>query len=199
MSHAQGAVDDAGFNLIRQLAQSEKIGHRRAAFANPGGCLVLGQIQPVNQVLVCLGFFNRIQIFALDVFDQRHFQQFFIADPLDDHRHLGQSRPFGGAQAPFTGDELIAGLVPSHQQRLQDALVFDGFGKLLQVIICKNRPRLKPVGSDQVDVAIKKVLLFFVFRIFDARDQGPQAPAQGRLFALDVAGAAVFGQITFLH
>jgi hypothetical protein len=42
MSHAQRAVGNVGFDLIRQLAQPQKVCYRRSAFAHPGGCLVLG-------------------------------------------------------------------------------------------------------------------------------------------------------------
>ena len=58
--------------------------------------------------LEALGLFDRVQVAALDVLDQRRLEDLLIVEGDDVNRHLGQPRGLGRAQPPFAGDELVA-------------------------------------------------------------------------------------------
>ena len=52
--------------------------------------------------------FDRVQVLALDVFDEREFEHLRIGDILDDHGDLRNPGKFCGAPAAFSGDDLVA-------------------------------------------------------------------------------------------
>ena len=88
----------------------------------------LGVFELLDKTLITRCFFNRSQILALNVLDQRNFKRFAIAEFLDDDGNLAQRRLLGRAPTPFSGDDLVGiGLlrVASNELRLQDALFSD--------------------------------------------------------------------------
>ena len=90
----------------------------------------MGQAEFVDQPLQPLGFFQRIEVFALDVLDQRHGQRLLIRNVADENRYFGQVGLLGGPPTAFAGDDLVAFgarcLVDgAHQDGLHDALGLD--------------------------------------------------------------------------
>ena len=64
-----------------------------------------------------------VQVAALDVLDERSFEDLLIVEVDDADRHLAQARNLGGTQPAFAGDELKLIADGTHDQRLQDAVV----------------------------------------------------------------------------
>ena len=62
------------------MQQAHVVGDRRAILADGGRNRFLRHLEFVGQPPVRLRFFDRIQIFALDVFDQRDFEQMLVGD-----------------------------------------------------------------------------------------------------------------------
>ena len=93
----------------------------------------MGVVELVDETLDGTGFFQRVQVLALDVLDQGQGQGVLVADFLDDDRYrleLGQRR---GAEAPFAGDDLVAPIVDgTDHQGLQQAMLMDRVRQLLQ-------------------------------------------------------------------
>ncbi len=110
-----------------------------------------------HQALQAVGLFQRVEVLALHVLDQRHHGGRFVADLAHQHRHAVQPRQPRRAEAPFARDDLVdrplavgygrvarlpgqrlqprlsVGRVePPHQDRLHDALRLDGLGQLIQ-------------------------------------------------------------------
>ena len=76
-----------------------------------------------HQALQPLRFFERVQVFALHVLDQRHHGGGLVGHFAHEHRHLVEPGQPGGAEAPFAGDDLVAiGAHRPHQHGLHDAL-----------------------------------------------------------------------------
>jgi hypothetical protein len=73
-----------------------------------------------------VGFFQRIQVFALYVFDQSHDGGIFIRHFTHQDRHFGQAGQLRGAEAAFAGDDFIlaGGLAEQwpHEDGLHDPL-----------------------------------------------------------------------------
>jgi hypothetical protein len=61
-----------------------------------------------DQARDALRFFQRIQVFALDVLDQRHRGGVLVVDFAHQHRDLVQAGQLRRAEAAFAGDDLVA-------------------------------------------------------------------------------------------
>ena len=92
----------------------------------------LRQLQFVGEPTIGLRFFDRIQIFALDVFDQRDLEQIVVGDVANDDRHFEQAGALCGAPAAFAGDDLVAVVDASHENRLNDAMAADRLRELFE-------------------------------------------------------------------
>ena len=82
-------------------------------------------VQPFDQALIRLGFFNCVQVLALNVFQQRDFHHLFFSELHDDCRNRLQSRLFTGADAAFAGDQLIAFDGFAQQYRSENTMLLD--------------------------------------------------------------------------
>ena len=103
-----------------------------AALAERLGEIGLAAAEFAHQPAVGLGFFQRRQILALQVFDEGDFQRLQIAERPDDDRHPVQPGALRRAPAPLAGNQLEIGsritdrvLDRPHQQGLDDALFAD--------------------------------------------------------------------------
>ena len=100
-------------------------------------------------------FFQRVEVFTLNVFDQRHGGSGFIGHFTHQHRHLGQTRNARGTEAPLTRDDFVlAGVVAlgklAHQNGLHDALRLDAFGQLIQRAFVHARAWLVLAGHHHI-------------------------------------------------
>ena len=94
-----------------------------AAAADQFRDLFLGVLEFIDQALIALRLFDRRQIFALNVFDQRDLKCFLVVEVLDNDRNFGQSRQLRSAPAALAGNNLVAirrVTVAAHQNGLQD-------------------------------------------------------------------------------
>src|SRR5699024_6880885 len=86
----------------------------------------------VNQALQRRGLFQRVEILALDVFDQSNRHGGFIGDRTDHGRHSLQADDTRRTPAPFTGDDFVTLIAGAHYQRLYNALRANGLRQRLQ-------------------------------------------------------------------
>lgn len=85
-------------------------------------------MQPVERV----GDFDRVEVLALDILDERDLHEAVISEFLHDDRNFLESGNAGGAEAALSGDELIAIACAADDERLDDAVFADGLGELLE-------------------------------------------------------------------
>ena len=104
------------------------------------------EVKFADQPLHAVRFLQRIQVFALDVFNQRHRERRVIGHLLDDDRHFVQAGHGGRAHATLTGDDFVAVTDGAHENRLHDALRLDRFGQLAQGFGVHLRARLVFAG-----------------------------------------------------
>ncbi len=102
----------------------------------------------MHQIAIALGLFYQVQIGALQVFDQRHFARFDIADFVQQRGDFRQPRQLRSAEAAFAGDQLKHIPHLAQPDRFQHALFADGGGQLLQSIRREHAPRLPRAGLD---------------------------------------------------
>ncbi len=91
-------------HLLGKLGQSKQIAHRAARAAHRGRRRIVGQSKLGDQACDSLRLLERIEILALDIFDQRQRQRGLIRNVAHQRGHFLQSRALRSAPPPFTGD-----------------------------------------------------------------------------------------------
>ena len=84
---------------------------------------------------MCL--FQRVQIFTLNVFNQRHGGGGLISHLTHQHRHFDQTSNARSTETAFTSNDFVLASVLTlgqlaHQNRLHDALGLDTLGQLIE-------------------------------------------------------------------
>ena len=108
------------------MQQAQQVG-RRAARTADGACRgLVGHAELLRQALDAARFLERIEVLALHVLDQRHRRGGLVRHVANKDRHAIEAGQAGGADAPFTGDDLEPGrgaraVDPAHQHGLHDA------------------------------------------------------------------------------
>ena len=88
MACADLTVYDHFLNLVMKLQQTHCVGDLRTALGDPLSQLVLCKLIFFDQAAVSFRFFNGIQIFSLNVFDQGDLCDLFIRIFLDHNRNF---------------------------------------------------------------------------------------------------------------
>ncbi|MCU0633840.1 MAG: hypothetical protein MUE41_03105 [Gemmatimonadaceae bacterium] len=63
----------------------------------------------LGQAFVAFGFVERVEVSALEVFDEGEGEQGLVVDVANNGGDCGPAECGGGAEAAFTGDEFEAG------------------------------------------------------------------------------------------
>ena len=97
----------------------------------------------LDQALIAGGLFQRVEILALQVLDQRHLERLGRRDVAHDRRHLMKTRPLRRAPAALAGDQLEPAVgTGAHDERLDDPLHADGRRQLLEPRVVEVVARL---------------------------------------------------------
>ena len=132
VADGQPGVAHKGLELGREPEQAQGVGDDHSALADPVGGVLLGQLKLLNQLGKALGFLDWIEVFALEILDQREFEGGAVVGFADDHGDLGQADELGGAPAAFPGDEFVAVFRGSDDEGLDDAAFPDRIGQFAQ-------------------------------------------------------------------
>ncbi|OIQ68146.1 hypothetical protein GALL_502640 [mine drainage metagenome] len=104
--------------------------------------------------MIALRLFHRIEIFALNVLDDRDFERVRIAD-IDRHdRHLVQAGDLRRTPAALAGDDLVAILRAAHRphhDRLDHAMLLDRIGEFAEFGIGEFAARIARIRLEEFD------------------------------------------------
>ncbi len=139
-------------NVFLQLQEPDRIRNRSAVFAGALRDRFLRQMEFVHQAVKRARLFDSIQVFALDVLNQRHFQRQLIGHLPDDCRHLSQAGTLRRAPASLSCDELESIADRPHHQRLNNSTRANGSSQLIERLFSKTSARLIRTWIDQVDI-----------------------------------------------
>ena len=148
------ALAEKFLNFIGQSKQAHKIGDVTAALAEHLGQLFLRMSEFFHQLTITGSLFHGVQIGALDVLDDRDFQNFGIVEIPHQNWQFVQFGHLRRAPAAFAGDDLVFARrtrTMAHDQGLDDTLFANRRGKFLKVILGKAATRLFRVGMDLLD------------------------------------------------
>src|SRR6185295_14837858 len=91
----------------------------------------MGHLEFVYQALDAGCLFQWIQVFALDILDERHSQGRFVRNLANDYWHLRKSGELRSPPAAFAGDDFIFAVVTrAYQDWLNQALGLDRSGQV---------------------------------------------------------------------
>jgi hypothetical protein len=141
-----------------ELEKPNQIGDRGAVLPGALGELLLRELKLVAQALEGACLLNRVQVFALEVFDQGHFDRQFFGNLAQDYRDTLLGRPLRGAPATFPGNELIAKADAPDEERLDNATRTNRLRELLKRLLAKTRARLIGARIDEVDIDLGEAI-----------------------------------------
>ena len=111
-------------------------------------------------MLIASGLFDRREVGALQVFNERQLHRLFVVGLDDDDGHLAEPRHARSAPSSFACDDLIvAGVQKPDGQRLNDAVLPDGVRQRSQLFLVEALARLEPVRLDFLKREQKRALL----------------------------------------
>jgi len=100
------AAADECLHRFRKLEKAQHVGDMAAALADDPSDLVLVVFELPTERLLTGRFFERIEVFALDVLDDRQFQCFGIADIEDDDGNVVDAGALRGPPTALAGNDL---------------------------------------------------------------------------------------------
>ncbi len=156
VADTEPVIGNPRLHFRRQTEQTRRIGHGRATAAHFFGNLFLGELELRGQLVVGPRFFNRVEVFTLQVFDQSDLECFLVADLPNDGGNGRQPCFARGAPPAFPGNQLITASVSRaaqrpYQQRLDHAALLDGIGQFAELFGVEVSAGLKRAALDGVD------------------------------------------------
>ena len=95
-------------DLLGHLVQRQRLGDRGARLAQPPRQVLVRVAAALGQAVQRLGLFERRQVLALQVLDQRELDDLGVVDVADDDRQLAQAGLDRRLVAALAGDDLEA-------------------------------------------------------------------------------------------
>ena len=148
MADRQPAVADEFLHRFRQFQQPQRIGHDRAALADFRGDVLLRELELLRQLRIAVRLLDGVQVFALEIFDERQFQHRAVIGLAGDDGNFRQIQKLRRAPAAFAGDQFKKTAAFAHDERLDDALFADRIREFLQRLVGKILARLERAGPD---------------------------------------------------
>ncbi|MNL20911.1 hypothetical protein D3C87_1421820 [compost metagenome] len=139
-------------NRIGKFQKAKAVCNMASALADDFTEVVLGVAMFGDQLLIAHRFFKRIEIGTLDVFDDSQLQSRAVVYIPNDDRNVRKTGQLCRAPAPFTSDYLVTvDANRSHDHRLNNPVLTNGRGKILQLIFVKVSTWVSLAASDELD------------------------------------------------
>ncbi|KSV69244.1 hypothetical protein N182_32735 [Sinorhizobium sp. GL2] len=105
-----------------------------------------------DQLLVAKRFVERIEIRALDVFDDSDFKRRAIVNVANDNRDFGEPGQLCGTPAALAGDDLVAiDADGASNDRLDNTMLTDRIGEILEFGFVELTTRVARVARYELD------------------------------------------------
>jgi hypothetical protein len=143
VAHFEHPFHDHGLHGLGKLQQPQEVRGRAAGTTDRVSSLLVSHVELVDEPLQARRLFHRVEVFPLNVLDQRHRQRGFVRDFPYQRRDFLQTGHLRRPPPPLAGDELVAvSLNAPYEQRLHQALRLDGRGKFCQRLLVHLGSRL---------------------------------------------------------
>ena len=107
MAHINEALCQPKLDLSGELEQADVVADGDALLPDALGELCLRQTMLLDELLVGQGYFDGVEIFALDVLDESKLQQFAFLRRADVCGERLQASQLSSAPAALTRDDLV--------------------------------------------------------------------------------------------
>jgi hypothetical protein len=140
----------------------------------------LATFSAILESAVAVGFLDRIQVLALQVFYQRELQSFMIARVPYYHRNVTQPGLHSGAPAALAGDQLEPVVFGTDHQRLNNSLVANRTGEFGDFRLVERPARLEGARRDALDRNLerRRISARIRFGLGGARNERAQSSTQ---------------------
>ena len=143
------ALADVALDLLVEGEETDAVGDRRTRLAQTVGHGLLRELEIVHELGDAHGFFDGVEVGALEVLDEREHGAGIVLR-LEDARGDGLlADQLEGAEATLAGDDLVAVLHLADDDRLHESLGADGIGELLHLGVVEVAARLMGIGDDR--------------------------------------------------
>ncbi len=142
---------DQDLDVCGQFEEAERICDRTALLSGAAGDFVVAELELAGETVECVGYFDGIEVLALDVLDEGDLEEAVVGDVLDGNGNIGDAGEACGTPAAFAGDELVAAVPWADDEGLNDAVGADGVGKFLEALRLEYGSWLKRIGVDEID------------------------------------------------
>lgn len=141
---------EKGLDVAGEFQEPKEVRNGGSIFACTLSDLIVAKVELLVQAIKGVSYFNRVQILALDVLDERDLHEPLVCEVLNDDGHVGERSQLRGAPAALSGDELISVSGMTDDDGLDDSVLSDGLGEFGEALRIEYLTRLKGVGLDLV-------------------------------------------------
>jgi hypothetical protein len=127
MAGGEEALGEEGADGVAEVEEPHGIGDGGAVAADAFGDVFLAEPEFLCEAGVGFGFFDGVEVFALEVLDESHFEDIAVAGESFDDGDIGESELLAGAEAAFACDEFEGAVDGADDEWLDDAVFADGF------------------------------------------------------------------------
>jgi hypothetical protein len=148
-------------DLRRETKETQHVCDGGAILADSARDLFLSQAEFANQSLIRLRFFHRIEVFALQVLNERDLQDGVISRFANQSGYFRKTRQLGRPPAPLSGDQLKEAVFkrPDYD-RLNDTVLTNRDAELIEHLLVKVFSGLVGVRQNAFDVNFAQLFLF---------------------------------------
>lgn len=109
----------------------------------------------LNQPIESLRLFYRIEVFALQIFDERDFHGLFVWNVLNDDGDAMHRNELSCAPAALAGEQLKTRAAPADDERLDNSGAADRLRQFVESGLSEACPGLIGARVDQVDIDLE--------------------------------------------
>lgn len=151
VSDGEEILGEPGLELFVEVEEADGVGDGSATFADFEGDIFLAEMEFLGEAGEGFSFFDGVEVFALEIFDEGEFEDFLIGGFADDEGGFGEARALGGAPASFAGDEFEEIAAFAGDEGLDDAVFFDGENEFVEMFVAEDRAWLERGSDDALE------------------------------------------------
>jgi hypothetical protein len=121
--------------------------------------LFLRKVKLIGETLECMRLLDRVEVFALEVFNQGHLESHGVRHVPNHNWNAGETGLLSSTPATFAGDELVAGSNSADNEWLNDSAGLNRPRKFVERFFAEASSRLIRARIDQVNVNLKETVI----------------------------------------
>lgn len=151
MADGDAALGEVDLDFRMEIEEAHGVGDGGAGFPDTGGDFLLLEGEFAGEADVSGGFFDGIEILALEVLDESHFKDIAVGGDAFDDGNGGEAEFFRGSPAALAGDKLIFPIDEAGDEGLDDAVLADGLDEIIKGGLHEVGTGLERGGDDVID------------------------------------------------